>query len=90
LSGPDSISADGSVSLSLAVTDWAGNPVNDAAPEVFLESIGGCLPLQQVTPTGGAAGIRVLALGLVAGESIRVKAGFRHVSGLAEHTLAVV
>jgi len=88
--GPDSIPADGSVSLTLAVTDWAGNPVDDAAPEVFLESISGYLPLQRAVPTGGVAEIRVMALGLVAGESIRIKAGFRHVSGLAEHTLAVV
>jgi len=88
--GPDSVPANGSVSLSLAVTDWAGNPVNDAAPEVFLESTGGYLPLQRAVPVAGAAEVRVMALGLKAGESIRIKAGFRHVSGLAEHTLAVV
>ena len=90
LSGPDSIPADGSVSLTLAVTDWAGNPVDDAAPEVFLKSIGGYLPQQRAVPIAGTAEVRVMALGLVAGESIRVKAGFRHVSGLAEHALAVV
>ena len=30
-----------------------------------------------------------MALALASGETIRVKAGFRHMSGLAEHTLTI-
>ena len=90
LAGPETIPADGTVGLTITLSDWADTLLADRAPQVFLECTGGYLPLQRVVPAGGSAEVRVMALGLRSGETIRIKAGFRHLSGLAEHTLTVV
>lgn len=89
-SGSETIPADGSVALSVALTDWADDPITDKAPQIFLETTGGYLPLNRIVPASGSAEVRVMALGLKSGEKIRIKAGFRHMSGLAEHTLTIV
>ncbi len=41
-------------------------------------------------PQDGKAQFKVMALGLDVGDTIRVKAGFRHYGGLAEHSLQVI
>lgn len=88
-SGPESVTAGETALLALALSDWLDEPITDMAPQIFLESTGGYLPLNRVVPTAGSAEVRIMALALASGETIRVKAGFRHMSGLAEHTLTV-
>ena len=90
ISGPGEVAAGGTVTLDLALTDWQGTPVADASPEVHLDHTGGYLPHRRVVAQDGKAAFRVVALALEPGETIRIKAGFRHVSGVAEHALSVV
>jgi hypothetical protein len=68
----------------------AGKPIRDADAELYLEHTGGYLPKLRVTTMDGEARFRVGALGLEPGDSFRVKAGFRHYSGVAELAFRVV
>lgn len=68
----------------------AGKPIRDADAELYLEHTGGYLPKLRVTTERGKASFRVGALGLEPGDSFRVKAGFRHYSGIAEVKVRVV
>jgi len=56
--------------------------------EVYLETTAGYLPKQRVV-VNGAATFKLSALGLDTGDSIKVKAGFRHYSGKAEAIVEV-
>ena len=65
-------------------------PLTGATAAVYLEAVSGQLPQSRVSLSKGSAGFRVGAFGLEPGAVIRVKAGFRFFSGLAEHHLRVV
>jgi hypothetical protein len=68
----------------------AGKPIRDADAELYLEHTGGYLPKLRVMTERGKASFRVGALGLEPGDTFRVKAGFRHYSGIAEVKVRVV
>ncbi len=89
LDAPIRIPADGTVRCGLRLLDHAGKPLA-RSPEVFLEATGGYLPRPRVPLVAGKGAFAVSALGLVAGERFKVKAGFRHYSGIAEHWFEVV
>jgi len=90
ISGPVEVKADGGALLTLSLKTSRGTLIRDAAPQVFLEQTAGYLSKHRLVPQDGKARFRIMALGLDAGDSIKVKAGFRHYSGLAEHTLRVI
>jgi len=89
LEAPASIAPEGVAEIGVKVVTGRSRLIGDAAPEIFLEATGGYLPHQRVRADAGTASFRFMALGLVAGESVRLKAGFRHFSGVAEAEIAV-
>ncbi|MBM3950754.1 MAG: hypothetical protein FJ311_04800 [Rhodospirillales bacterium] len=88
IGGPETIPVGGEAELACRLVDAKGRPAG-IDTEFFLEATGGHLPLRRVPAPAGEAAVRIIALGNRPGDSIRVKAGFRHVSGLAEHMLTV-
>jgi len=89
LEAPASIAPEGVAEIGVKVVTGRSRLIGDAAPEIFLEATGGYLPHQRVRADAGTASFRFMALGLVAGESVRLKAGFRHFSGVAEAEIRV-
>lgn len=89
VNGPETVPAGGEAELTCRLVDAGGRPIAGIDTEFFLEATGGHLPLRRVLAPAGEATARIMALGNRPGDSIRVKAGFRHVSGFAEHTLTV-
>jgi len=90
ISGPAEVAIDGSALLTLSLKTSSGTLIKDASPQVYLEQTAGYMPKCRVVPQDGKAQFKVMALGLDVGDTIRVKAGFRHYGGLAEHTLQVI
>ena len=90
ISGPTEVAIDGSALLTLSLKTSSGTLIKDASPQVYLEQTAGYMPKCRVVPQDGKAQFKVMALGLDVGDTIRVKAGFRHYGGLAEHTLQVI
>ena len=90
LKGDAAVRADGYANITVCAVDAAGKPLTDADATVYLEAISGHLPESRVSLSAGSADFRVGALGLEPGHEIRVKAGFRFFTGLAEHRLGVV
>lgn len=87
LTGPDTVTPDGYVSINAQV-------VKDGAPldytgELVVEALAGYTPKTRVLAASGAATFKVAALGLDSGDTIRVKVGFKAVSGVADITLSV-
>lgn len=89
LGGPNEVMAEGSAQLTVSLRTSRGALIRDAAPQVYLEQTAGYLPKRRLVPQDGKVQFKVTALGMEVGDTIRVKAGFRHYSGLAEHTLQV-
>ena len=89
LSGPESIPAGGEVDLDLKLTSSGGRGLTAIDTEVYMETTGGHLPLLRVPIVGGKGSLRVAAPWNRPGDTFKVKAGFRHVTGLAEHALTV-
>jgi len=89
LDAPGAIAPEETATIGLKVVTGRGRPIGDAAPEIFLEATGGYLPHRRVQAEAGAGSFRFMALGLEAGDTIRLKAGFRHFSGVAEAEIRV-
>jgi len=89
LNAPSALEPDASATVDVRVVNSRGRPIGDVAPEIFLEATGGYLPHRRVQAEAGAGSFRFVALGLEAGDTVRLKAGFRHFSGVAEAEIAV-
>lgn len=76
--------------VTVQLVDGAGKAIRDAEAELFIEATGGYLPQQRAITSKGKTQFRIGALGLAAGESFRVKVGFRHFSSVAEVKVQVV
>ena len=87
MDGPASVRAGGSTTLSIS-SFWKGAPCTRPLT-VELESVNGYLPKTRLTFTGQAS-FPVMALGLAAGDSMRIKAGFRYRASVDEKTLEVI
>jgi hypothetical protein len=83
------VPTDGYGVAGVAVTNRDGR-VQPAACDLYLEETGGYLPKRRIQVVDGRAAFKVGALGLDAGETFRVKVGFRHFSGLADLNVTVV
>jgi hypothetical protein len=82
--------ATGYGAVEVHLVDGAGLTIADAEAEIYLEATGGYLPQKRAMTSQGKAQFRIGALGLEAGETFRVKVGFRHFSSVAEVNVRVV
>lgn len=91
LTGPDSIpagqAADYAVEMFSRNTDTL---VADIEAQVYLEASCGYLPRRRVTISNGSAVFPLMALGLTAGDQIKLKVGWRNYSGVDEKIIAIV
>lgn len=71
------------LAFSIQVVDGSGNPLTHDA-EIFLESVNGYCPKPRVRTQRGKAQVRVLPLGLDAGDTVRLKAGFKFFPALVD------
>ena len=91
LIGPDTIAA--GQTGSYLVEMFSRNTdtlVDDTDAQVYLESSAGYLPRRRVTISGGSASFPLLALGLNAGDRIKLKVGWRNYSGADEKIVTIV
>jgi hypothetical protein len=88
LTGPVVILKDQLTYLDLELINSDGELLDEETADVYLESTAGYLPKTRVQ--AGQIKIPVMALGLLAGDEIRVKVGFRNFTGVAEHTMTVI
>lgn len=88
VTGPASIKAGEVADYTVTIRDSDGITVAEAA-EIYLEATAGYLPKQRLITDTGSETFKLRALDLAPGDSIKLKVGFRHVSGLAETTVAV-
>jgi len=90
LEGPGEIAAGGSATLTVRAVRHNSRETDKSQSEVHVETVSGYAPHSRVRLRDGVASFKVMALGLDAGESMRVKVGWRFFPGLAEMTLGVV
>jgi hypothetical protein len=84
------LSPDSYGTITAQLVDGSGKAIKDAEAELYFEATGGYLPQQRAMTSKGKTQFRIGALGLAAGESFRVKIGFRHFSSVAEVKVQVV
>lgn len=87
ISGPDAIQAGGGASFTCSPF-WMGEPTTRRM-EVELENVNGYLPKTRLALNGPAT-FMVYATGLEPGDTIKIKAGFRYWSSVAEKVTGVV
>lgn len=81
---------DSCVTISMQlVREWDMTPYQHAA-EVYLEAVNGYLPKNRIMlDENGHATFKAMSLGLEPGDTMRIKAGFRYNTGIADFTLHV-
>ena len=89
-SGGGDIAADGVDTVTVEMRDGADGAVIDRNTWVYLESTGGYLPKQRFQLQNGVGTFKVSAMHLEAGESFKVKIGFRNYSGMTDVEYSVV
>lgn len=89
LTGPATVAPDEAATITVAVVDKDGAVIADAACELPLEVVSGYLPKARVAIVNGGGTFKVMALGLEAGEAVRVKAGLGLFTGLADISIPV-
>lgn len=67
-----------------------GVPITNANCEVYLENIGGSLPMSRIQVYNGVGSFKLDTVGAISGQTIRVKAGWKYWSGEAEAIINVV
>lgn len=87
-SDTSTVPAGGEAIFRVRVLDSTG-ALLDYPMDIYLSSRSGYLPQRKLKVTGEAA-CRLLALGLTAGDSIRVKAGFRFFKNIIYHDFTVM
>ena len=85
---PTHIAPDAYAEVQVALTR-NGQLLVDYTGELVAEPVAGYCPKHRIQITAGVGQLRVGALGLTAGDDLRVKIGTRNVSGLADVTIAV-
>ena len=66
------------------------NSVINSDMEIYLQNVNGYLPYNRVILDAGVGSFKVMALGMATGDTIRIKAGTKQVTGLSEISLNVV
>jgi len=80
---PAKCAPDGRIDLQVQVVDANDHPLERDA-EIFLEAVNGYLPKTRIKTTNGQASVPFIALGLIPGDSARIKAGFKYFSGASD------
>lgn len=88
--GPSQIPADAYGTFQVGVTYPNGDPVDLDGFECRIETTGGYLPLQRVTIQNGMASFRVGALGLLPGDSFKIKVGSKFFTGIKDAIVGVI
>lgn len=89
LSAPSTIAEDAYATVSIECQMLDGTLRTDCQSEVFLEAVAGYLPKTRVKLVDGIGSFKVGSLGLTAGDTVRVKAGWRYVPGLGDVSITV-
>jgi hypothetical protein len=87
VTAPSTVNADGSVTAQVTLS--RDGDTLDYSGDLALEAVSGYLPKQRVTISEGMGSFKAMALGLEAGDTMRIKVGTRCVSGLAEANVTV-
>jgi len=90
LSGPTEIAADGSTEVTMRVFDNITQQIDTRCNStIYLEAVSGYLPHTRARLKEGQGTFRVSAMGLLPGEELRVKAGWRYYPGADEISIRV-
>lgn len=89
VSTPAEVPANEYVDVQVSLTR-GGQPLSTYDGELVAEAVVGYCPKQRIQITGGVGQLRIGALGLAAGDSVRVKLGTRNVAGLTDVAIPVV
>lgn len=89
IAGPAEITAGSEATLTVQVEDVNGEPISRATT-VYLEAISGVLSKSRVVTKNGVATFPVYATGLVHGDTVRVKVGWKYFPGVDDISLKVV
>lgn len=89
IEGPSTIKADGTVELIVRAFHQGGKVYPDTH-EYYIQPVSGYAPNSRVLLTKGVGKFRVMALGLLPGETLRVKVNDQYWTGKAEKTLRVI
>ena len=84
---PAAVDANGVATMSVKLS--RNEKTLDYSGELALEAVSGYLPKRRVTVENGVGTFKAMALGLDAGDQLRVKIGTRNVTGLAEAQITV-
>lgn len=85
-----SIASNETASVGFSVKFDDGSVDSGGEHEAVFESTGGYLPVRRVATNTGTGSIRISALGMLSGESFKVKAGFKNYSGTDEILVEVL
>jgi hypothetical protein len=88
IAAPQACTPDGLVDVDVQVVDANDQPILRDA-EIYLEAVNGYLPKTRVKTVDGKARVPFMAWGLVAGDSARIKAGFKYFSGAADAVIQI-
>jgi hypothetical protein len=89
IDAPATVALDGSATVEVRVVNPDGSPcLYDG--DLVVEALAGYAAKRRVSIEGGVGSLRVLPLGLEAGDVIRVKVGTRLITGLADASISVV
>ncbi len=80
---PANVIAGDPAEFTVQMLDGLGNPSNRDA-EIHFESVNGYLPVSRRRTQGGMTTATVMTLGLQAGDTVRLKAGFKFYPGCAD------
>ncbi len=91
LAGPATVAAGQSAPVTVQLLDAGGSPIQRAGVEVYFEAVSGSVSKARgLTDASGACALTCSAPGLTAGDSLRVKAGFKFYPGVADLVVGVV
>ncbi len=88
ISGPDSLNPDAQGEYTLRA--FLNGQVCEQPLDVELEHVNGYLPKTRVRVRDGEGTFRACALGLLPGDTLKIKAGFRYRASVAEKKIGVV
>lgn len=86
---PATIEAGGSATIQLRVEDVAENLL-DCTATVYVEAVTGAVPATRIPVKNGLASVPVSAFGMVAGDEVRIKFGWKYYPGADEARILVV
>lgn len=91
VSAANTIAADASMTITVNVVDpETDQPLSDMARSVYIETTAGYINKQRLSVNQNGATMKLRATDLEVGDLIKVKFGWRHISGMVEKIITVV